>query len=301
MEATPNPFLGTSSQRLATGLDSGARTLILGVLATSGFGPVEIVEALFADRYGSRTDYYAALGQVWGEAVGYHCQQAVSSAEVEAEFPLDFGTRARRATPQEVGAHVLLMRMPESDFRLAVEEVVSRSVQPQAAGERITKICRSRGAPWVFDGDGFQWVGDAELEAAAIRPALSAIEDPRLVSAKGHFESARSELALGTLSALSQSVHQSACAVESALKAVLKHRGVTYDEKDAAFKLFDLLVAGNIVPEFMRFCVLAAASPRNKVGGHGADEAPHDVPQEMAEAVLTSAAVAIAYLHKLLP
>ena len=85
------------------------------------------------------------------------------------------------------------------------------------------------------------------------------------------------------------------------MKAVLKHRGVAYDENDAAFKLFDLLVAAGLVPGFMRFCVLATASPRNKAGGHGADEAPHDGPQEMAEAVLASAAVAIAYLHKLLP
>jgi hypothetical protein len=51
----------------------------------------------------------------------------------------------------------------------------------------------------------------------------------------------------------------------------------------------------------MRSCVLAPASPRNKAGGHGADEVPHDVPQWMAEAVLASAAVAIAYLHRLLP
>jgi hypothetical protein len=40
---------------------------------------------------------------------------------------------------------------------------------------------------------------------------------------------------------------------------------------------------------------------RNKKAGHGAGEVPHDVPQEMAEGVLASAAVAIAYLHKLLP
>jgi len=130
---------------------------------------------------------------------------------------------------------------------------------------------------------------------------LSAIEDARLASAKSHFDSARSELALGTPIALPQSVHQSGCAVESAMKAVLKHRGVPYEERDTAFKLFDHLVSANLVPEYMKFCVLATASPRNKVGGHGADGTPHHVPLEMAEAVLASAAVVIAYLHKLLP
>jgi hypothetical protein len=51
----------------------------------------------------------------------------------------------------------------------------------------------------------------------------------------------------------------------------------------------------------MEYCVLAAASPRNKCGGHGAGEAPHDLPQEIAEGVIAAAAVAISYLCKLLP
>lgn len=299
--SAPNPMLDTASQRPATGLDSGARTLILGVLATSGFDPVDVVEALFADRYGSRADYYGALGQVWGEAVGYRCRQAVSNAEVDAEFPLAFGTRARHATPHDVGAHVLLMMMPEPDFRLAVQEVVSRSVQPQVAGERITKICRSRGAPWVFNGGGFEWVGDAQVEALVMRPALSAIQDPRLAGAKSEFDQARKELALGTPEALKQSVHESACAVESAMKVVLSQRGAPHDSNATVFKLFDALVENGIAPRSMERIVLGAATPRNKNAGHGAGELPHDVPTKMAEACLASAATAITYLYKLLP
>jgi hypothetical protein len=76
---------------------------------------------------------------------------------------------------------------------------------------------------------------------------------------------------------------------------------VPYDEKDAAFKLFDHLVNAEIVPRFVEYCVLAAASPRNKRGAHGAGEAPHDVPQDVAEAVIAAAAVAIVYLCKLPP
>jgi len=81
------------------------------------------------------------------------------------------------------------------------------------------------------------------------------------------------------------------------MKVLLTQRGERYDERDTAFKLFEHLVSSGIVPQFMQYSVLAAASPRNKRGGHGAGEVPHDVPQEMAEAVLASTAVAIAYLR----
>ena len=134
-----------------------------------------------------------------------------------------------------------------------------------------------------------------------MRPALSAIEDPRLTGAKDHFDSARSELAQGNPTALRQCVHESACAVEAAMKAVLSQRGVGYDaQRDTASPLFGHLVAADIVPDFMKFAVLSAATPRNKVAGHGGEE-PHDVPQDLAEAVLASSAAAIAYLQKTLP
>src|SRR5580692_5020156 len=60
----------------------------------------------------------------------------------------------------------------------------------------------------------------------------------------------------------------------------------------------ELLLTAESVPRFMEYCVLAAALPRNKRGGHGAGEAPHDVPQEIAEAVIAAAAVAVSYLCK---
>jgi hypothetical protein len=40
---------------------------------------------------------------------------------------------------------------------------------------------------------------------------------------------------------------------------------------------------------------------RNEKGGHGPDAVPHDVPAGMAEAVLASAAVAIAYCVRSCP
>jgi len=295
--------LDTAMQRPATGLDSGARTLILNVLVRSGFDPVDVVDVLFEDRYGSRADYYAALGQVWGSAVGYRCEQAVSNAEVNAQFPVAFGGRGPQATPSDVGAHTLLMTMPEPDFRLAVEEVVCRSVQPQAAGERITKICRGRGAPWIFAHNRFDWVGEQLVERELLDPALTALSDRRFAGGvRSEFESARNELRAGTAVARKQAVYEAGCAVESAMKVLLDERGIAYDKaRDVAQKLFTHLVAAGVVPSYMERTLLAAAQPRNKTAGHGAGAIAHDVSTVEAEAVVAAAAGAIAYLGQLLP
>jgi hypothetical protein len=277
-------------------MDVAARKLILNTL--EDHSNQKTLYGFWGDDYANFDDYTSAVRDVWGDAPADRLTNAVKRAADEQPAAASAGA-VRRG--EEAVTEAALLYMPEPDFRLAVFKAFSRD-KLNSTVTRITSICRKRGIPWEFNGsDGFRWVGDTQVESSAMRPAISAIEDPRLASAKSHFDSARAELTLGTPSALPQSVHQSGCAVESAMKAVLKHRGVAYDEKDAAFKLFDGLVAAGLVPEFMRFCVLATASPRNKVGAHGADEEPHAVPQEMAEAVMASAAVAIAYLHKLLP
>jgi hypothetical protein len=278
-------------------MDTAARQLILNTL--EGASNRSITYAFLQDRYADFADYTVAVREVWGDSPADRMSNAVARAVNEQPTVVAFGDTQRA---EERVANAVLLAMPEPDFRMAVLEVVRGHRLASDPVARITSICRKRGIPWEFtSSEGFRWIGDAEVEASAMRPALSAVEDSRLLGVKSHFDSARSELALGTPTALRQSVHESACAVEGAMKVLLTQRKVPYDEKAAAFKLFDSLVNAGILPQFMQFSVLAAASPRNKRGGHGAGEVPHDVPQEMAEAVLASAAVSIAYLHKLLP
>ena len=192
--------------------------------------------------------------------------------------------------------------MPEPDFRRAIHESL-RAAPPDFCEQRVTGICQSRGATWRYSlGAGFEWTGDSLVEGTVVAPALSAVEDPRFAGGvKSEFDSARAELALGTPTALRQSVHQSACAVESAIKVVLGERGVSFDATANANPLFDLLVDEGILERHMHWTVLAAVAIRNRRGGHGAGVNPHDVTQAEAEAAFASACVAIAYLRTLLP
>ena len=89
--------------------------------------------------------------------------------------------------------------------------------------------------------------------------------------------------------------------MESALKVVLDERGVSRDVRDTAQPLFNKLRDAGLVENYMERLILAAATPRNQLGGHGAGAQAHSVPVEVAEAVLASAAASIAFLRTLLP
>lgn len=294
----PNPMLDTASQRPATGMDTAARKLILKALDSTSRRAV--LNGFMRDRYPDFDDYTRAVRAVWGDGPADRITNALSRAANEQPELILAAPEQRHA--ENLAANAVLLQMPEPDFRVAVFDAFIQHQLAETPVERINKICKQRGIPWEFiSTEGFTWTGDAEVERAALRPALSAVEDPRLLGVKNHFDAARSELATGTPTALRQSLHEAACAVEGAMKVLLTQHGIPFDERDTASKLFDIAVAKEIVPKFMEYCVLTAASPRNKRAGHGAGEIPHHVPQAMAEAVLASAAASIAYLHKLLP
>jgi hypothetical protein len=275
-----NPTLDTASQRLATGMDEAARQLILNALV--GCGERIVFEGFLRDSYADLRDYASALEQVWGAEMAENVRfVATVTANEQSTIPsFSDPYRAENAV-----ANAVLLHMPEPDFRLAVFQAVHDQRFAASPAERITSICKRRGIPWEFtESDGFVWTGDAEVEELALHPALSAIQDPRFAGTKNHFDAARSELAQGTPTALRQSVLESACAVEGAMKVVLTQHCVAYNDGDTAFPLFKRLVTAGIVPQLMEYAVLGAASPRNKLGGHGGEE-PHEVPQEIAEAV----------------
>jgi hypothetical protein len=289
-----DPHLDTSAQRPATGLDAGARELILrSVTDQPGALLVEFFHVRFYARY---DDYIAAVNAVWGGIASAQCTIAIARG---AEL-----ARQRGVNEGDGAATELLLAMPEPDFRSAIHTHVPKQVLYLSMSDRITEVCRGRGAPWRYSShSGWEWTGDEEIEKAALRPALSAIGDARFAGGvKSDFESARSELALGTPKALSQSVHQSGCAVESAMKVLLDEHKVPYDRiRDTMNPLLDHLVDADVVPREMQDVVLGPMTPRNRWGGHGAGAAPHDVSVEEAESVFASAAVAIAFLHTRLP
>lgn len=297
----PDPLADTAAQRPPTGLDEGARELILRIVGgTAGLDGQKVVGAFFMDRYGGFDDYFAAVESVWGESVSYRLRQAASQAAAEADIGFELMSRRE---PDAAAARALLLRMPEPDFRLAVTDALRYANRMEDAAERITQVCRNRGAPWAFSPtDGFEYTGEENVERDLTRPALAAVNRAEFSGGvRTHYNSARDELAVGKPTALSQALVEAGSAVESAMKVVLDARGVPYGKRDAAKKLFEALATANIVDRDMENLVLVAMTPRNKRGGHGAGAQAHAVSPEEAQAVVAGAGGAIAYLATLLP
>jgi GNAT superfamily N-acetyltransferase len=298
LDLVADHVLDTAAQRSATGLDRGARELILRAVDNAGAPPDAVLACLFVDRFGSLDDYYAAVEDVWGYGTRRMCEAAKTEAELNGEFALNY---LRRRDAQRAGLYALLLTMPEPDFRLAVQLAARSLGVGDALANRITNVCRSRGAPWAFSASGFEWVGDEVVEREMLRPALATLNDPRLAAgARIEFESARAELRIGTPAALGQAVVESAKAVESAMRVLLEDRGIAYAPGDAAQKLFNRLESAGVLEHYMERTVLASATPRNKVAAHGGGAVAHVVTVEQAEAIVAAAAGAITYLGKLL-
>lgn len=294
-------MIDTAAQRAATGLDEGARKLVLQVvLEQARLGPKEVVAVFFRDRFGGPDDYFEAIGNVWGEAEGFRLRQVVAGAHTDAEMAIGFG---ERRDPREAASLALLLHSPEPDFRLAISEALRAASAMGAAAERITAICRNRGAPWAFDHpDGFEYVGDEEIERELVRPALAAINRHEFAGGvRQEFEAARAELANGTPGDLKQAIIEAGAAVESAMKVLLEARGIAFGAGDTASPLFNHLESGGVVPRHMENLVLVAMVPRNRMGGHGAGAIAHQVDAQEAEAVVAGVAGAIAYLATRLP
>jgi hypothetical protein len=279
--------------------------VLLRLLEETSGGDIEIrvvASCFLRDRFGGIDDYLEAVEAVWGPATSFVLERDLAEAGQQgAGFPIPRRSAVQR---QDDVLRELIWGMPEPDFRLAVEEVLSGGDRSFDLAERISTICRNRGAPWSFSVEGtFEYVGDEHVEEALIRPALAAINRPEFAGGvRSEFEAARRELREGTPSALKQAVHEAGCSVESAMKVVLGRRDISFDpDRDGASKLFDRLEAAGVVPRHMQDLVLASMGPRNRRGGHGAGRLPHAVGFAEAEAAVAAAAGAIAYLASTLP
>jgi len=306
-----HPHADTSAQRPATGLDPGARQLIVRVvedIVQSRRGqmptPELIVSCYFSDRFGGIHDYLAAVESVWGGQTRFVLARAVEEAHAETRFgPNSLTVMNPDLLANTVAAATLLAQMPEPDFRMAIEVTLRYLRGLEQAAERLTAICQSRGAPWRIDPvEGFIWVGDSVIEREVIQPALTILNDPRFVAGvRVEFDQALAELKIGTPQTRKQALAEASNAVESAMKVVLIEHGIGHAPGDAAQKLFESLRDKGLVASSDECLIVAVPRARNKRGGHGGGPVAHDVGQAEAEAFIAAAATAIVFLGKLLP
>ena len=288
------------------------------VLVEGGVTHNQMLIAFFRDQaYGDLDDYLAAVETAWGYAAGQAIRQEMQTTQARYtdDLRLDWEQASREAA-QMYAPVGLLNAMPAPDFLTLVQVAVGLMRDPlrqSAAPSAITKICERRGVPYRFAGVGplgrFEWIGDAVTEALILRPALSALDDPRLAQGpRTDFEDARTALRDGSPSGRRRAVTHACNAVESALKVLLgEHRialpsSQNLDALLAACReagVFPAAVDGKGVP--IEQVLAGPGRFGNRRGRHGAGAVPHDVEPDEAEAVVAAAAVALTFIARRLP
>ena len=138
-------MLDTASQRPATGMDEGARQLILDTL--EGCPQRAVLEGFLRDAYAHLEDYVNAVREVWGEDAATDVGYAVNVRANEMSTVPSMGDAYRK---EEEIANALLLHMPEPDFRLAVHKATQErdlAIEPGwTASTRSASAAASRGS-----------------------------------------------------------------------------------------------------------------------------------------------------------
>lgn len=167
------------------------------------------------------------------------------------------------------------------------------------ARHQIDALFALHGVQFGFEGDRVVWRGDADTLELTVRPALAAVSDSRLASARSEFEGALAELRRGTDKELRDACVEAGRAVESAMKVVLRERGGTFSPSDSAEALWNALRTEGLVDKETKNALLAAPQLRNPPAhGSGTDGAA--VVRHYAETAVRASATALIYLSTLL-
>ena len=167
-------------------------------------------------------------------------------------------------------------------------------------------VLRSKGTPYrAQESDWeFEWVGDPKQHELTVQPALLALADPRLGGPRAEFEEALRKRRAGTPKDLEDAIDEAAKSVESILQVLHDELGVSLPAKRQLSSLFSNLIEkgppGKIPPGYIDHLVLAAGGPRN-LTSHGQGPTVREVPEELADASIASAATAITLLAHYLP
>jgi hypothetical protein len=205
----------------------------------------------------------------------------------------------------EHGAFARLRALPPAEFLTALEHALENAM----SYDRVPSICvqieevmRKRLLPYTINRGGkISWVGEPGVREQAIDPALSALAEPSLVTARAEFEKALVHLRRGELK---DAGRWAGDAVETTMAVLLENHGHPQPQTRhgtdlvQAIKLFDQLKStrvGVLNQDRDHALIFAPIKVRNACG-HGGGAQPTPPDPAYVEAGVAAAAIAITYL-----
>jgi HEPN domain-containing protein len=296
----------TADLRPRTGLDRTARKILLRALTDAGILLEHLVDTFFRhDLYADLEDYLVTVEKVWGADTAWEVLGKLRGDE----GPTVYQGLMEDNVPGGVPALPFLLEIPEPDFLTCVEIGDRMATSPNwkiQFRDTVNRVCEGRGIPYrlqeILSGVRFVWVGDAVVSELALKPVLSALDDPRLAQGpRQEFEAARHELRQGTPGSRKQAVAEACNAVESALKVLLQEHERLLPERQNLDALLKACVESELIATATQELVASPGRFGNRRARHGGGALPHDVTREEAETVVSAAAVAITFIAMRLP
>jgi hypothetical protein len=300
---------------------------LLSWIKQTGQASSDVVWWLFAQHEGCGTidDYIAALSDRFGPGAGEAIEARMeerwrvmmAQSPDAAMSPPDVQHRVKSG---RVRTHLVLLAMPDPDFRVALEYALAEAaadldarasaVSPfDSVGmvmEYVNSLFEKRGVPYRLDRDvKLHFQGDSTVRELVIAPALAALSDPRLAGARSEFEDALTKLGAGRPKDVEDAIEESRKAVESAMKVLIDAHDLQRAERDTTEALIKILVAGDgvggVVEPQTSDLLRAVARIANALASHGAGAVVRQVPDELAAAAVSAAATSITFLAARLP
>jgi hypothetical protein len=270
--------------------------------------------------YGMVEDYVRACDARFGPGATAACRARMDEywQQLAAATPAAQG--ASPVALENVRLHSahrqLLFAMPDADFVRVLETASELAVHRMAYSDLgmpgydhvgvvanyVNGVLERRAVPYRLDNDlKCTFVGDEATHEIAIAPALLALADPRLAGARDEFEDALAKLHRGQPKDFEDAIEESRKAVESTMKVLLAAHSKPLPPRQTTRPLHEALVDAGLVEAQTDELVRAAARMANAGASHGSGGQVRVVPPDLANAAVSAAAVAIAFLAGRLP
>lgn len=159
-------------------------------------------------------------------------------------------------------------------------------IKPEDAIDELNARMKYHGVGFQFESGELIKVDDQVVHQEAVKPALQALRGKEFKGPNEEFLKAFEHYRHGRHK---EALNESLKSFESTMKVICKQNGWTYDAKDTARNLIDVLMTNQLIPDYLQahYTSLAAGlksgipTVRNRVGGHGQGDDLVAVPDHL--------------------
>jgi hypothetical protein len=231
---------------------------------------------------------------VWGVVVGYYDREmGTTNLGADRRHPPQWAVEAFLAVTDDVTdldlvalglivAEEVSNRMSSGDITL-----LNTRISPTQAVESVNRFLREANVRYQFERYRWVDVSSGYVHEQVIRPALDVLDRDGFAGALEEFKSALDHARAGRTK---EAATDATKALESTIKCICKEKGWAYPDHATAQPLFQVMVAHDLLDDWMENGFMGVVTIRNRATAHGQGTEPRPLPRHVAELAINLAA-----------